>query len=498
MSSDNHTPLDVATGLDNLLTILPAEVILLHSPSGQIHFASHAAPLVFGEGERLGGQNFLDKVHVDDRSRVRDLFMEAATRGAHPIPITIRIKRYLQDDAWVVLFCVAVKDGSGRVIELHTTLRDVTQQIALRDKIIESDKLSHMTNLLAKVGGWYYDVETQYMHWSEEIRKLHEVSNEFEPTMENSIQFYDDHDMATLRHLATEAVETGEMKAAEVPMTTAQNNKKWIRVIFRASHEEGVPTRLYGASQDITEIKNREQELASVVMELTDQRDQLEEFSHIMSHQLRAPITNLSPLVLLLAETRDDRERNDVQATLKDAVEALRMLFDDVSTAVRVRYKERVLEERLNVAEIANHVLERIASSLRDAGATVRIHTEECPYVDYPSVYLQAILQQLITNAIRFAHSVRKVEVVIKSTMEDGRQVLIVRDNGAGIDLERFGQKMFRLRSTFHRQSSGRGVGLFMIRTIVEALGGEIEVDSQPDVGSVFKIILHTNRSETL
>lgn len=495
MSNENHTPLDVATGLDNLLTNLPSEVILLHSPSGQIHFASHSAPSVFGEGEKLGGQNFLDKVHVDDRSRVRDLFLEAATRGTQPVPVTIRIKRYMQEDAWVVLFSVAVKDGSGRVIELHTTLRDVTKQIALRDRILESDKLSHMTNTLAKVGGWYYNVESGYLHWSDEVRKLYEVSNEFEPTMENSKQFFDDDDMALLRRFAIDAIETGEMKVAEIPMITAQNKKKWIRVILRADHEDGIPARLYGATQDITEIKSREQELASVVMELTDQRDQLEEFSHIMSHQLRAPITNLSSLVTLLAETGDEKERHDVQSALRDAVEALRLLFDDVSKAVRVRYKERFLEERLNVAQVANHVLERISSSLRDAGATVNIHTDECPFVDYPSVYLQAIFQQLITNAIRFAHSVRKPEVDIYSTMEDGRQVLIVSDNGAGIDLERFGDKMFRLESTFHRHSSGRGVGLFMVRTIVEALGGYIDVDSQPGVGSTFKIILHTNRT---
>ena len=498
MSKTDNTPLDVASGLDHLLTNLPAEVILLHSPGGQIHYASHSAPQIFGDKERLQGSNFLDRVHADDRDRVKSIFLDTATKSQEPIPVTIRLNRVRQEDAWVVVFSVAVKDASGRVIELHSTLRDVTQQIALRDRIVEHDKLSHMTNTLARVGGWYYNIPDKDLFWSDQVRMIFEVDADFLPTNESMRLFFSAEDAEYLRQEGLEAIATNTARIMELPMKTSRGTERWVRVVLQAAYEKGEPKRLYGATQDITEIKLREHELANVVLELTSHRDQLEEYSHIMSHHIRAPLANLTSISNLLADEPAAEEQSELHIALKEAVESLRMTFDEVSSAVRLRNTSPLKDEKVNVQELVQHVLERLEPSMRDSNATVSLNVDACPIVDYPVVYLQVIVQQLIMNAIRFSHPDRPPHIIVTTAMEMDQQVVTIRDNGAGIDLDRFGSKLFRLRSTFHRHASGRGVGLFMVRTIIESLGGEIDVESRPGEGTTFTIYLRKHRVPAL
>ena len=282
----------------------------MHSPAGIIHFASHSAPQVFGSSLEITGSNLLDRVHQDDSERLRKLFTDAALNGEKVPPLTVRLHSDKQQLSWVVLFTVAVKDGSGKVIELHTTLRDVTQQVALRDRIVEHDTLSDMTNVLAKVGGWYADVSNGNVYWTDEMKRLYEVGDDFQPTGldiancladRNLRKFCSAEDYERMCDATRSVVKTGTPAVIEMPIKTATGSLRWVRTFLSTAYERGQIDRIYGATQDISAIKEREDEMEKLVRELTYQRDSLEEFGHLVSHQLRAPLTtvadNTSPSV---------------------------------------------------------------------------------------------------------------------------------------------------------------------------------------------------------
>ena len=497
---DSIQPIDVAQGLDHFLTDQPVEVILLHGPAGLIHFASHTAPTIFGQDATLSKSNLLEYVHDNDRQRVQKLFTDAALRGDRVPPVTVRIVPADQKERWVVLFTVAVKDSVGKVIELHSTLRDVTQQIMLRERIVERETLSHMTNVLAQVGGWFAEIATGRLYWSDELKHLYELDgndepfafdDELVPTDDRLLEFYSKHDLERLRLAGAEVIETGVPQTLEMPMTTARGGKRHVRIFLSASYDNGVPTRIYGATQDVTEIFERERELGRLVRELTIQNDRLEEFGHLVSHQLRAPSTNIASLADVLMETEDEDELRTLHRALGDAVKLLTRTLDEVGEALRVQREIVPDAEELNLRDVILTIQGQLSHSIEDIGAGVTIDTDALPMVTYPRVYLESIIRHLLVNALRFAHTDRPLEITIRSYEQNGVPMLDISDNGSGIDLDLHGERMFRLGTTFHRHSSGRGVGLFMVRTIIESLGGEITVESELNTGTTFHLSMH-------
>lgn len=500
VSQFRNQNIDVARGLDHLLTDVPSEVIVLHSPSGNIHYVSHLASTVFATSAKLAGTSLLARVHEDDRQRVSALFSDAAAVTKQVAPMTIRLRGDDGRIVWSVLFTVAVKDATGRVIELHSTLRDVTHQMQLRDRIVERDTLAHTTNTLAKVGGWFYDLRTSEAFWSDEVRRIHEVDEEFSPNAESVKQFFSSDDVDRMEQAMLHSISTGMASVVESRLLLNDDRHKWIRVFFSIERQEnGEPARLYGATQDITEIKEREDELERLVRELADQRDRLEEFSHLVSHQLRAPVTTLTSIVSLLRETPDAEERTLLEASMFDAIGLLERTMGEIGDAVRIRNEVAPKKERVYIRDVVMTVKAQLAASIRDAGATVEIDTDDVPVVDYPVLYLETVIRHLISNALRFAHPERAPHVVISTYLNSTKDIVLeVEDNGVGIDVERHRERLFRLGGTFHRNASGRGTGLFMVKTMVESLGGSVSLASTPEKGTKVQVVLLRQDSEAL
>ena len=101
---------------------------------------------------------------------------------------------------------------------------------------------------------------------------------------------------------------------------------------------------------------------------------------------------------------------------------------------------------------------------------------------------MESIIQNLLTNALKYRSLKRKPHIVVSTRREGPSTVLRVSDNGLGIDMERFGDKLFGLHKTFHEHKDARGVGLFLIKTQIEALGGSIKAESEVDKGTTFII----------
>ena len=109
--------------------------------------------------------------------------------------------------------------------------------------------------------------------------------------------------------------------------------------------------------------------------------------------------------------------------------------------------------------------------------------------LDYPSVYLESVLYNLISNAIKYRRQNVTPEVKLRTYFEDKRIILEVSDNGLGIDLNKYGHQIFKLNKIFHEGFDSKGLGLFILKNQIETLGGSISVESEPNVGSTFKVI---------
>jgi light-regulated signal transduction histidine kinase (bacteriophytochrome) len=147
--------------------------------------------------------------------------------------------------------------------------------------------------------------------------------------------------------------------------------------------------------------------------------------------------------------------------------------------------------ERVDIRfhEIFDKVVQSLQGELIQTGASISYDFEAAPVIHYSRTYLESIFQNLLSNAVKYRSPDRAPEIKVLTRMRDHSVELIVRDNGLGIEMDKFGDKLFGLHKTFHDHKDARGVGLFLIKTQIEALGGSIYAESKVGEGTAFTVL---------
>ncbi len=246
--------------------------------------------------------------------------------------------------------------------------------------------------------------------------------------------------------------------------------------------------------RDITERKKVEAKIieqnASLIA-LTDnlrrKNNQLEEFTEIVSHNLRSPIGNVLSLLELLSKTSDEKEQEELNQLIVRSSQNIINSLDELNEVLKIKQDQEIEKQRLSFENVYQRVRNMLHTKALEMNAT--FHTDfQVAEITYPNIYLESILLNLLSNSLKYSHSRRKPEITIKTYRENENLILTVEDNGLGMDLQRYGHQLFKLRKTFHNHPEGRGVGLFLVKNQIEALRGTISASSKKDEGTRFTI----------
>ncbi|MCU0352789.1 MAG: PAS domain-containing sensor histidine kinase [Cytophagales bacterium] len=251
---------------------------------------------------------------------------------------------------------------------------------------------------------------------------------------------------------------------------------------------DGSPLRMVGSLVDVTETVRRETKLNEALATSSEQNQRLVNFAHVVSHNLRSHAVNLHLLLDLLSDAADEQARRAGMVHLRSVAEKFNNTLEHLNQVVSLQTALQYQKVPLSLDEYLRNTLEVLQGQIQECHATVSSDFGQCPTIEYVPAYLESILLNLISNALKYRHPERRVQVKVLSFVEDGRQTLVVADNGLGIDLQKYGSKLFGMYKTFHRHEQARGIGLFITKSQVEALGGNITVTSQVGEGTVFKV----------
>jgi signal transduction histidine kinase len=256
---------------------------------------------------------------------------------------------------------------------------------------------------------------------------------------------------------------------------------------------------IYASAIDITERKKSEENildskssLETIAHTLKEQNRKLDEFAHIISHNLRAPVSNIQALINLLDDKSVITDYKLIFEKLKNVAKNLGETMNELMDTLKAKTHPDVELTEIRFKEILDKVVQSLEGELIVAEASVTFDFNEAATINYSKPYLESIFQNLLTNAIKYRSPERKLLVHFKSAINNGVTELRVQDNGQGIDLKRFGDKLFGMHKTFHDHHEARGVGLFLIKTQIEAMGGKISVESEVDKGTTFIIKFDT------
>ena len=263
---------------------------------------------------------------------------------------------------------------------------------------------------------------------------------------------------------------------------------KWIldrgKVVVRDEKEN--PIRIIGTHTDITDQKEKEQILLEALKLVNDQKNKLLNFAHIVSHNLKTQSGNISSLVHLKESNMVDDDEffsyvNTVSKELSSTIENLVEL-------VRVQNNIDYDREEICVNSYLDKVLNILVDDIHKNKITIVNKIDEDFTVNFNKSYLESILLNLTSNAIKYSDSNKEAYIEYAQELVDGYSVLVVKDNGIGIDLEKHKEEVFGLYKTFHTNENSTGIGLHITKNQIESMGGKIEVESEVGAGTTFKV----------
>lgn len=203
---------------------------------------------------------------------------------------------------------------------------------------------------------------------------------------------------------------------------------------------------------------------------------------------MRSHSSNLSLVVQLLTESKNPQDKLDLLnnvVSISENLDNAIMQLNSMVTHQNLLTKER---RQVKFSDALDVVIASVSSLVNRESANIISDFKELKEINYIPEYLESILLNLITNAIRYKHQGRKPVIFIQTYMVNDHPYMEVSDNGMGIDLDQYGDKMFGMYKTFHRNPDAKGIGLFITRNQVETMGGSISVTSTVNIGTTFKI----------
>lgn len=269
----------------------------------------------------------------------------------------------------------------------------------------------------------------------------------------------------------------------------------WIALdITPILNDNGELSKFINIYTDVTDRKQAEIRLLQLSDNLFKQNRDLQQFTYIVSHNLRAPVANVVGLTKMLQKLdKNSPQYNTALTNLDKSAVRLDTVIKDLSKILSVKSEGQdgdLNEETdtVNVAELITEVLQSLQENLATVNAQVQLSLAADVYLETKRAYIYSIIHNLLTNAIKYRSSDRTLHILLESVAVDNQIIIKVKDNGSGMDMDKVKPHLFKLYKRFHSHVEGKGLGLYLVKSQVEALNGQIEVESEIGVGTEFRI----------
>lgn len=254
---------------------------------------------------------------------------------------------------------------------------------------------------------------------------------------------------------------------------------------------DGLYSKYILVSRDISAIKKSQEKIDKLYSLSKIQNLKLLDFTHIISHNIRSNTSNMTMLLDLIEDAKSDSEKDEYFNLLKQSNKKLSDTIHFLNETISLQLKSKAKKYTLNIKSEVEKTLVSINALLLDNDVEIRNEVSKGIEINTIPAYFESVLFNLISNAIKYKSEKRKAIVEIFANKKDQEISITVKDNGVGIDLKLNKDKIFGMYKTFHGNDDAVGIGLFMTKNHIEALGGKIEVKSEINVGTEFKVLLN-------
>ncbi|TWI94187.1 PAS domain S-box-containing protein [Mucilaginibacter frigoritolerans] len=436
--------------------------------------------------EEIVGKNFLHfVVNKYHKRAINDI--ENMRRG---IPTNLDIKHRTKNGCyiWVNVTANPIFDNNGHYTGALAMVMDITQR--KKDEEAQKKSEANLKTLVNNTESAYVLIDTAFKTVS--FNKIAEgfaylrLLAKLAPGTHIKEYFTDERWPFIMETLVK--VKLGEVVRYELNVDNPDGSVSWFIIRWiGVKNEHNKHCGFIFAAADITETKLNLLEKEQMLSDILQRNKDLEQFTYIISHNLRAPVANVIGLSNMInGNILKPNEIKEANRNLQISANNIDTVINDLNQIIQAR--EFVNERKETI--IFNNLVEVFKSSISHVVAKecVRI---ECNFDGAASIfsiksYFYSIFYNLLSNSIKYRQKSVCPVITIKSTIQNNMLELRFKDNGKGIDLNKNGTQLFGLYKRFDTTVEGKGMGLFMVKTQIEALGGSIKINSQPGEGTEF------------
>jgi PAS domain S-box-containing protein len=434
----------------------------------------------------INGSLLLDYVHPEDKEETHRVVKGLAEKQA----VSFMENRFIAqngDTKWVSWSVTFLPDeklvfASGRDI---TKQKEEELQLRLLESVItnSNDAIVITEPILSKQNG------QKVVYFNKSFLQL--TGYNATEIIENPTQLLRgaNTNIAELEKI-NEAMATWTPAEAEVIIYKKTGEEFWTNLsVIPVPDKTGVFTHWISIFRDITARKKGEAEKEILIKELTDSNTDLKQFTFITSHNLRAPLSNLLGILdLIEPSVIQDEMTLFLIEKFKESTLQLNQTVNDLLNVLVIKNKVNLERKTLQFETEFEKVKTSIQYQINEASALLKTDFTAINTVSFDSTYLESILLNLLTNAIKYRSPKRSLELNIFTKDTPEYIELYFMDNGIGIDLKRHHSKIFGLYQRFHDYPESKGLGLYIVSSQIRALGGKIEVQSEVDKGTTFVV----------
>lgn len=377
-----------------------------------------------------------------------------------------------------------------RTIELELEVKERTR--AQEQLLINKERLK-MAVEAAGIGTWDFDLDNDIVSLGESFEtNLGYELNELQ-TDRNFLrtQVHPDDLPALASSFQNQMEKAVDSPAVIVRLKTKTGDWKWCLMISRVMKRDhkNRATHFTGIFLNVDELKKKEIELSELSSTLLKRNSELQQFAYITSHNLRSPVANLLSLVRLFKKEELGDINKSYFSKITECVAILHETLDDVNEILSFRTVVDEKPEAVNLEQLLKNVITSIEEWVQQTEINIT-HDFNITNLRFPKRILHSVFQNLITNAIKYRKPEEAAKLHITANESADEYRIVFSDNGTGIDMERYGDKVFQLFQRFHTGIDGKGMGLYIVKTQLEAHNGSIKLESEKNRGTVFTITL--------
>ena len=426
-----------------------------------------------------------------DRNAISMALFEATDKGT-PYSLKSKIITEKGYEKWVQT-CGKPIYNRGELVGLIGTFQDITNQVEADNKSINNEKL--LRTLIDNLPVNVYIKDT-------ESRKILANKTEYEYLgykAEEDVLGKTDYELYPSESAKRSREEDLKVMSSLKPIIgkeTLNTTKEGKQTSFLSSKiplldHNGVAYGLVGISLDITNLKQKENELRNLINIASSQNKKLLNFAHIVSHNLRSHSANFSMLLEFLKTEADPEEKKRILSMLTDASDNLLETLDNLNDVLAINTNNNLEKTEINLRDKVIQVQQNLSGFLLNNKTRIQNTIPDNFIIKSVPSYLESILINLITNAVKYKDETRPPFIKLTAEKTSKYTILSVTDNGLGIDLDKHGKKLFGMYKTFHNHKDAKGIGLYISKNQIEAMKGKIEVNSTLGKGTEFKIFFN-------